>query len=111
MSHKHIGVTPKVRQRAMSFDVWERKFIPVKNHNAPDDCGGAFVTEFMYETYGADYQFVWQHNESNPRTVWTIVEGDSGAWYLIDGLHFVNRLGYVITQKPCNEENLEVKYL
>lgn len=32
--------------------------------------------------------------------VWTYVEGDHGT-YVIDGAHYVNRIGYVITAHPA----------
>ena len=28
--------------------------------------------------------------------IWTIIEGYSGKWYIVAGLHFVNRTGYYI---------------
>lgn len=45
--------------------------------------------------------------------VWTIVEsGDDmdGNWYAIPGLHYVNRLGYVITEQPWVDYTLDAIY-
>ena len=37
--------------------------------------------------------------------VWTIVEGDDdNNWYAAPGYHIVNRIGYLLTKKPCADE-------
>ena len=52
---------------------------------------------YMLETYGEDLKMVLA---ADPKYVWTLVEGDSGALWLIAGYHVVNRLNYVISRKP-----------
>lgn len=45
--------------------------------------------------------------------VWTIVEsGDDvdGNWYAAPGLHVVNKLGYVVTDKAWIDETLDAIY-
>ena len=45
--------------------------------------------------------------------VWTIVEsGDdmNETWYAMPGLHYVNRLGYVVTEQPWVEYTLDAIY-
>ena len=45
--------------------------------------------------------------------VWTVVEsGDDadGNWYAIPGVHYVNRLGYVLTEKPWEDDTLDAVY-
>jgi len=40
------------------------------------------------------------------RHVWTIVEPGNdkdGNWYASPGIHFVNRLGYILTRKPWTD--------
>lgn len=40
--------------------------------------------------------------------VWTIVEGDdTDNLYAIPGYRIVNRVGYIVTEKPWRHENLE----
>lgn len=42
-------------------------------------------------------------------TVWTIVTGDNDgddSWFAMPGFRFVNRLGYVVTTKPWDDESL-----
>ena len=77
------------------------KYKPVKNHlneNAPyDGC--------MLETYGEEYKYV-ESISVNPKIsekVWTICEED-GATFILAGWHFVNRLGYIITETPFSNK-------
>jgi hypothetical protein len=53
--------------------------------------------EFLLETYGADLDVV---RAAKPKCVWTLVEGESGATYLMAGIHKINRLNFVISEKP-----------
>ena len=41
--------------------------------------------------------------------VWTILDCD-GDWYVAPGLHYVNRIGHVITEIPHNEDTLQVRW-
>lgn len=58
--------------------------------------------EGMFETFGADMQKVLEVYEETPRRVWTAVDGDDGV-YLVNGLHYVNRVYYVITVEEGEE--------
>lgn len=45
--------------------------------------------------------------------VWTILESGSDeddSWYASPGIHYVNRLGYVITKKPWVDELRDAIY-
>jgi hypothetical protein len=86
----------------MTHEEWEEEYVPVKNHL--DD--NASFDGCMFETY--DEEFVHVLRNADDKKVWTYVEGDEGL-YLIPGLHFVNRLGYLITEKPYTDETIEVK--
>lgn len=86
----------------MTHEEWEEEYVPVKNHL--DD--NASFDGCMFETY--DEEFVHVLRNADDKKVWTYVEGDEGL-YLIPGLHFVNRLGYLITEKPYTDKTIEVK--
>lgn len=86
----------------MTHEEWEEEYVPVKNHL--DD--NASFDGCMFETY--DEEFVEVLRNADDKRVWTYVEGDEGL-YIIPGLHFVNRLGYLITEKPYTDETIEVK--
>lgn len=58
-----------------------------------------------YETYGDEEDYVSQQDE---RHVWTEVDGDNGV-YIVNGMHYVNRIQYYITNKPWNDgENITI---
>jgi hypothetical protein len=60
----------------------------------------------MLETYGDDMQTVLEINKKTPLRVWTMIDGDDGM-YLVQGLHYVNRIYYVITTEPAQSEDEE----
>lgn len=39
--------------------------------------------------------------------VWTVVDGDSGAQWALPGGHLVNRVAYIVTEKPWPHENID----
>jgi len=87
-------------------DFWQDKYRPQINHiddNASwsDDEGGR-----MYETYGEELEYVRKQAQENPKKVWTLLEAD-GKQYVCAGYHFVNRLGYFITEVEFDNENEE----
>lgn len=77
-------------------DFYEQ-FKPVKNHidtNASwDGC--------MFETYGEELEFVKAQPE---KKIWTVMDSDNGEMMVGSGFHFVNRLGYLITEEPWDDE-------
>lgn len=80
----------------MDFDEWCDTYKPIPNNydeNASFD--GA-----MFETYGAEVEFV---KKANPAYIWTYGDGDDGGSYIWNGWSFVNRIGYFITEVPCPE--------
>ncbi len=38
----------------------------------------------------------------NNEFMWTMIEGDSGKWYISPGCHIVNRVYTIICRKPRN---------
>src|SRR5579871_4995271 len=54
-------------------------------------------TGCLFETYGEELEFV---RRQDPRTVWTLVDGDDGDQYVVSGFHFVNRIGYLVSTVP-----------
>ena len=55
----------------------------------------------MYETYGEEVDYVKQ--QPNKR-IWTIID-EEDKLYIIAGYHFVNRLGYLVTDEEWSDEN------
>jgi len=53
----------------------------------------------MYETYGEEYDYVLKQIYANRNNhIWTIMENDDEL-VLVAGHSFINRMGYVITEK------------
>jgi hypothetical protein len=78
----------------MDFDEWCDTYKPIPNNidtNASFD--GA-----MFETYGAEVDFV---KKADPAHIWTYGDGDDGGSYIWNGWSFINRIGYFITEVPC----------
>jgi hypothetical protein len=70
-------------------------FKPIKNHLNPDasfDWGDGFGT--IFETYDSELEFV---SKQEPAKIWTLLSGDDGD-FIASGFHFVNRLGYFVTE-------------
>jgi hypothetical protein len=80
------------------LDAWEAKYKPVTNHFDGTD---------KFETYGEELEFV---RAQDPRCIWTLVDGDDGNLYIVDGYHLVNRINYFITEVPFEDNFLEVPY-
>lgn len=75
----------------MDYETFKQEFQPIKNHlndDAPwDGC--------LYETSGDEIN----HVKSVPlNRVWTLVD-DGESVVILNGFHFINRIGYIITSK------------
>ena len=77
------------------WHAWEEKFKPIKNHlvNDPD--------QQMFETYGEEVEFVSNYDN---KYVWTYLQGDMSD-LVCAGYHYVNRLGYYISEIPWENED------
>lgn len=77
----------------LDWQYWEATFSPITNHfdenAAYDGC--------LFETYGQEVAFV---AEQAPGTVWTLLDTDEGL-VLNSGFHLVNRIGYIVTERPA----------
>lgn len=79
-----------------SFDAFERKYSPLGNGEG----------SILLETYGADFDKVRDADESK---VWTLLDCD-GSLFVASGLHFVNRLNYILTAKPWGKRGEVYRY-
>lgn len=91
----------------MNFESWCELYRPVANPN-----GRAFGfddTNYMFEVFGQDLAEVERIRSAEKALIWTIVECDSGD-LLIEGFHFVNRVGYLIASVPHTGDPVEVSF-
>lgn len=86
----------KQRKRAMTWTVWVNKYKPIKNPFV--GCEAPF-NGLMFETFGEEKEEVRKEGR-NPYTIWTLLDDDT----IIPGWHFVNRLGYFVTEVPFTQE-------
>ena len=93
MTDTHLEITE---------DEFDRQYPLLPNYLNPNatwslsDSGGGC----LFETFGEELRFV---REQDPRTIWTLLDGEDGDLYVASGFHFVNRLGYLISQAPVPE--------
>jgi len=82
----------------ISEDKFWEDYKPQKNHL--DDNAG--FDGCLYETFGEEVKYVFELAKKENR-VWTVIEGDEGMVYSA-GFHYVNRLGFFVTEKPYDSE-------
>lgn len=88
----------------ISADLFESKFKPMQNHID----NNASYEGAMFETFGAELEYVWEVHKTSPNRVWTVCDGDNGP-FIGSGFDYVNRLGFIITEIPFEGEGfLEV---
>jgi len=81
----------------LTEEEFETQFPLVTNRLNPHATWGDERGGCLFETYGEELAFV---RRQDPRTVWTLVDGEDGDLYVLSGFHFVNRIGYLLSQEP-----------
>ena len=85
------------------FEAWHNQYQPIQNHFDPNEgC--------KFETYGEELDYVLKIAYTEPKRIWTLVDGDDGNLYITSGYHLVNRINYFITHNPCELEYEEYPY-
>jgi hypothetical protein len=77
----------------MLYDEWVEKYKPIENTIKED----AMFDKYGFETFSPEIDIVKQHQIQN---IWTVVDGDSGEFWITPGFRFVNRFAYMITAIP-----------
>ena len=85
-------------EEIQGWNAFSDKYKPIINKFSKDP------TEVMYETYGEEVEYIQNYD---PKYVWTYVTGDM-CDLIIAGYHYVNRLGYYITENPWDNEDTTV---
>jgi hypothetical protein len=78
-------------------------FKPQQNHLD----NNASFNGWMYETYGDQIEYIFDLAKKSNR-VWTIIEGDDDSLFYVSGFHYVNRLGFIISEKEY-EGHMEIE--
>ncbi len=86
----------------LTEDEFDFRYPLVQNHLNPNaswaygDSPGC-----LFETFGEEVAFV---RRQDPRTIWTLVDGEDGDMYVTSGFHFVNRIGYLLSTIPIPDD-------
>lgn len=85
-----------MEQTVMTEEQWFAEYKPIPNHFDPNASWSDGEHGYMFETYGKEQEYVYAKHY---KFVWTYMDVDGGT-ALVAGRHFVNRIGYLITEKP-----------
>ncbi len=86
----------------LTEDDFEEKY--TLSEDLPCDCFSEGSGRF--ETFGADLETVKAVLATNPKRVWTLVNGDEHDW-IVAGYRVVNRESYIITDEDYESEEEE----
>ena len=81
----------------LTEDQFAEQYPLLTNHLNPHASWGNERGGCLFETYGEELDFIRQQN---PRSVWTLIDGDDGDLYVLSGFHVVNRIGYLLSRTP-----------
>ena len=91
------------RSCVLHEDVFYEFFRPYRHPKASHDIWGGHGLE----TFGRDFELVCHHD---PSYVWTVVDGsDVDSQWIVPGVHFVNRVCYLITEVPHDSIDVEFR--
>ncbi len=83
-------------------DTFYEYFKPVRHVGATSDIWGGHGLE----THGEDLEIV---RLQDPAFLWTVVDGDSGTQWIATGFRYVNRVCYLVTERPHNSKLVEFR--
>ena len=89
---------------SMTEDEFDEKVKLIQNTINPDSSWNGC----MFETSGKELEFI---RSVDPKKVFTWIDGeDSNNTFLVSGLHLVNRIGYLVAEKPfIGDVEIEIK--
>jgi hypothetical protein len=86
---------------ALHEDIFFEYFKPYRHPDSIYEIWGGYGIE----TFGTDFELV---RRLDPAYVWTIVDGECDQW-ITTGVHYVNRICYLVTRVPHNDLNVEFR--
>ena len=97
MSQPQLKTEPSLVE--LTEDQFFAQFKPIRNHlNSNASYEGC-----MFETFDAELAEIKQTLAIKPLNIWTIVNVD-GEMIISQGYHYVDRVGYLITEIPAQED-------
>lgn len=87
--------------KEISENHWIETYNPLPNP-VDDTCGYDYGNGcVLVETYSPHTEYL---NTIEANRIWTVIEADNGHQYIMSGRAFVNRIGYIVTEKPWEED-------
>lgn len=83
-------------------DVFYEHFVPYRHPEARHNIWGGLGLE----TFGEDMALV-RYLDAN--YVWTVLDGENNDQWIVPGIHYVNRVCYLISLIPHNQLNVEFR--
>ena len=84
----------------LTEEEWFEQFKPIPNHIDDNASFNDGEHGYMFETYGAELDFV---RSQEPNRIWTYIDGDVSGTYIVQGMGIVNRIGYFVTTVPFDD--------
>ena len=78
-----------------SFETFEKRYAPISRDG-----------DIIFETYGSDLDTIKRADSKN---LWTLLDCD-GRLIIASGFHYVNRMGYILTERQWKDEFEEYSY-
>lgn len=95
------------KKKVMTESDWDKKYTAddsVKSAEMDGESQGG-----MFETYGTDITHVVKLANTEPRRVWTAIDGEDGRLWWVAGYHMVNRVYYIISKEEWESEDEEYR--
>lgn len=87
----------------ITYEKFVEIYKPIKNHIIQDTP----YNGYMFETYGNQLKYIKESGHTD-KHIWTLLECDNEERWIVPGYLYVNRLGYFITEKEWESEDIEV---
>ena len=100
-AQESIGDDKEIADRPTSYNDFFDRFKPIQNPYREEFNG------LLWETFGPDLAIVRATYGRRPHCVWTIIEAE-GTTVFTNGMHYVNRLGFVLCEASYIGPDCEV---
>lgn len=96
------------RLKKLTVDKWieEAQIVEKKTSKVYDDStskNSSFTDDCLFDDFNQAKRIARKHPELQ---IWTLVDGEGSSCYVIEGWHFVNRLGYFFGKKKISDSEL-----
>lgn len=96
-----IGDEKETAVRPTNYDDFVDRLKPIQNPYREEFNG------LLWETFGPDLEIVRETFARRPQCVWTIIDAE-GTTVFTNGMHYVNRLGYILCENSFIGPDCEV---